>query len=120
MIDVTHYSKWTDVIDKIISSSFIISESLHGLIISEAYEIPCVWAEFIDHSDKFNTDWKFKFLDFYESIEKFNMHSQKLYNGFDFEELLKFKDSWRSGKIDYKKLLSYFPFEVKRDCKLPA
>ena len=115
LIDMTHYEKWTDIIDAIASSSFVLSESLHGLIAAETYNIPCVWVEFINHNTAH--DWSFKFRDFYESIGKHNMTSIKLYEGYDFGELLKLKDDWRPGTIDYEKLLSLFPFPIKPELR---
>ena len=40
---------------------------------------------------------------------------KKLYDGFDFGELLKEKDRWTPGRIDYKKLLDCFPFDIKSE-----
>lgn len=119
LISMYEYDEWTDVIDTIAGSSFILSESLHGIIISETYNIPCIWVEFTDHSpDKIiwgaqYDDWSFKFRDFYESIGKHDMKSIKLYEGIDFDVLLEEKRRWRPGKIDYEKLLGYFPFKIK-------
>lgn len=112
LINMTKYEKWTDIIDAIAESKFIISESLHGLIVAETYNIPSVWVEFTDHKN-FNDDWGFKFRDFYESIGKYNMQSIKLFEGFDFESLIKLKELWQRGTIDYERLLKYFPFEIK-------
>ncbi len=39
-IKVQGYNYWTDFIDEICSCDFVISSSLHGLIIAEAYGIP--------------------------------------------------------------------------------
>ncbi len=115
LINITRYENWTDVIDAIASSILVISESLHGLIIAETYNIPSIWVEFINH-DSF-ADWSFKFRDFYESIGKYNMTSIKLYEGYDFGELLKLKDEWRPGRIDYAKLLKDFPFTIRQELR---
>lgn len=53
------------VIDDITSCKFVLSSSLHGLIISHAYRIPCAWLKLSD--DLWGDDTKFH--DHFESIE---------------------------------------------------
>ena len=118
LINMTSYENWNDIIDAITSSEFVISESLHGLIVAETYGIPSVWVEFINHDD-YNNDWSFKFRDFYESIGKHDMISIKLYDGYDFSELLKARYKWRPGKIDYEHLLDNFPFTITKSPQKP-
>lgn len=65
IIDVQ--SDMQNVIDQIASSSVCISTSLHGIIISQAYNIPWVWLEIIDNNLKGND---FKFLDFFSTIDQ--------------------------------------------------
>ena len=80
MINITSYKKWTDIIDEIAGSSFVIAESLHGLITAETYKVPCIWAAFTDHTTGMfnsNGDWDFKFHDFYESIGKHDMNDEE-------------------------------------------
>ena len=50
---------------EISSSNFIISSSLHGLILATAYNIPCLWVEF---SNKIFGD-DTKYYDFFESLD---------------------------------------------------
>lgn len=45
IIDLAHYSEWTSVIDQICSCKCILSSSLHGLIVSDAYQVPSCWIE---------------------------------------------------------------------------
>ena len=52
---------WNEVIEKILDSEFVISGSLHGLIIAEAYGIP---ARYMRLSDR---EPLFKYLDYYLS-----------------------------------------------------
>ncbi len=52
-------------IDELVRCEFIISSSLHGLILADAYNIPSLWIRPSEHLH--NT--KFKYLDYLESIE---------------------------------------------------
>ena len=107
IIDLVNYSKWTDIIDSISNSCFVLSESLHGLIVSEAYGIPNVWVEFVEHPDY----WDFKFLDFYYSIGKFNQKSKKLFCDYSIDELVQDAEKWKQGSIDFKGILNSCPFK---------
>ncbi len=112
VLDMTDYDKWTDPVDAICSHKYIVSESLHGLIVAETYGIPSVWVELIRH-DK---EWDFKYLDFYESIGKFNMKSVKLYENEqikDEEIIREFKPMDRTIVED---MLLSFPFPIRKQC----
>ena len=66
IIDLAHYKKWTDVIDQICSCERILSSSLHGLIVSDAYQVPNCWIEL---SGKISGGY-FKFYDYASSVER--------------------------------------------------
>lgn len=53
------------VLDDITSCDYILSTSLHGIIVSQAYGIPALWSEFSDVS---LAGGKFKFHDYFLSV----------------------------------------------------
>ena len=66
IIDLAHYEKWTGVIDQICSCERILSSSLHGLIVSDAYQVPSCWIELSGNI----SGGYFKFLDYASSVER--------------------------------------------------
>ena len=64
IIDLAHYDKWTDVIDQICSCEKILSSSLHGLIASDAYQVPNCWVELSGRIG----GGHFKYLDYFSSV----------------------------------------------------
>lgn len=66
IIDLAHYKKWTDVIDQICSCERILSSSLHGLIVSDAYQVPSCWIEL---TGKISGGY-FKYLDYAASVNR--------------------------------------------------
>lgn len=64
IIDLAHYNKWTDVIDQICSCERILSSSLHGLIVSDAYQVPSCWIELTGKI----LGGHFKYLDYASSV----------------------------------------------------
>jgi pyruvyltransferase len=59
-------SPWRDVVDQIASCDLIISSSLHGLILAEAYRVPAIWTSATDRV----LGGGFKFRDYYLSTER--------------------------------------------------
>jgi len=105
LLDLRKYENWTNVIEVIAGASFVISESLHGLIIAETYSVPNAWVEFKEHPDY----WNFKFEDYYESIGK-NEKSVRVFENHDMTKLQRKVKEWQRGDIDYKCMLAVFPF----------
>lgn len=67
----------TEVIDQICSCSHIISSSLHGIIVANAYGIPAAWVEFHKNLAGDNI----KFLDYFSSVtttDRYPTQPQKL------------------------------------------
>jgi len=56
-------------VHQILSCKVIVSESLHGLILADAYGIPSVWApRESKRSDPLPPTWEFKYNDYYASL----------------------------------------------------
>jgi len=66
IIDLAHYMKWTDIIDQICSCECILSSSLHGLIVSDTYQVPNCWIEL---SGKISGGY-FKYFDYASSVKR--------------------------------------------------
>lgn len=108
VIKFSKYKDWHDVINKICQCDFIISSSLHGIIISDAYNIPNIWAEFSD-----NIRWQyFKFRDYYSAVRETIPDPIKITFNTSLEELMEYKEEWRPIEIDLKKLLLACPFKL--------
>ena len=69
VIDLKHYTEWTEVIDQIRQCDFILSSSLHGIIVSDAYHVPNMWIKLSENV----IGNGFKFLDYFSSVNR-NCH----------------------------------------------
>lgn len=107
-IKLEGYDKWTDVLDQIVSCDYIVSSSLHGLIMSEAYGIPNLWVEI---SGKLLGD-HFKFHDFFMSLGEDRKAPFVLTEKSTKDVLLSTKSSYVAGRIDLTKLIQSAPFKL--------
>lgn len=108
IIDFTKYNDWKDIIKEIVECEFIVSESLHGLIISEAYRIPNIWI-----SIGKNIGQNFKFEDFFLSIHKPLYDSYLVTEETTEDDLFKLKDNYDSTfDIDLQKLVDVCPVKL--------
>lgn len=108
-IDVRHYGKWTDFIDKILSCTVVLSSSLHGVIVADAYDIPNQWCQFTDYVSE-NAGFKFK--DYFLSVCKHIDSPLKVDLDDEVETIENGVMSvWEPPKIDIQKLLDVCPFK---------
>lgn len=110
VIDLTRYERWTDVIDEICSCDLILSSSLHGLIVSDAYGIPNLFMEFC---------WKhgshFKYQDYFSSVGKPWVEPLCFENRFDFDFLMsQAMEQMKHVVIDTEMLELSCPFTLKQ------
>lgn len=109
IINFTKYNDWKDIIKEIIECEFIVSESLHGLIISEAYKIPNIWISIGN-----NIGQNLKYEDFFLSINKPLYDSYLVNKDTTYDDLLKLKDNYNSTfEIDLQKLVDVCPVKLK-------
>ena len=90
---------WKNVINSICSCKAIISSSLHGLICSDAYNIPNLW---LDEYELDEGDFKFK--DYFQSQ---NRTYKKINNLREYNENMLYKEG---NKINLELLIEQFPF----------
>lgn len=107
-IKMEGYKQWTDVIDYILSCEYIVSSSLHGIIIAEAYKIPNLWAEI--NGTLLGGD--FKFHDFFLSIKRDRNKPYKITEKTTSLNLLKELKLWQQGEIELNPLIKASPFKI--------
>ena len=101
------YSKWQDFVDLISSCEGILSSSLHGVIISDTYNIPNIWIKLTDGvSGK-----GFKFKDYYSSVNKKNVSQFDLNLTHDINIINERLKNWQKIQFDRQKLLDSFPYK---------
>ena len=108
-IDIKNYGTYEHFIDEILRCEYILSSSLHGCIVSDAYGIPNLWCQFTDYKAEGDG---FKFKDYYQSVKK-DIDSPK-----DFRFLKNFdmivneiNNTWTKNDIDIDLLLYVCPFK---------
>lgn len=105
-----------NVIDEILACEYIISSSLHGIIVANVYQIPTVW---LRYSDKLSGD-DIKFHDYYSSVNCLNasfIDKSRFVNGIfeTFDFLLPNQKVFDKIQID---LLESFPYKLKKKYKI--
>ena len=106
IISLQSYDNWLHVIDKICECELILSSSLHGIIVSDAYGIPNAWVEF---SDKVVGNG-FKFRDYFSSVSKNVSEPIRITTPIDINNLDKYKETWESPTCDLSELVKACPF----------
>lgn len=106
IIDVQDFSDWRFFIDRICECSYIVSSSLHGVIISDTYMIPNQWVHFPNGESK-----TFAFNDYYLSVNKLNEMPFNISKNTTIKELIVACSKWVKPTIDLNKLIEVCPFK---------
>ena len=105
-INPKHFSHWQEFIDKICSCDLVLSSSLHGLIIADAYQVPNVWITITGHE---HPDNNFKFHDYLQSVGK-DLPAPKPIQELDLDNIESYIVQYKKPIIDLDKLLNACPF----------
>lgn len=108
LIDMKHYGSVKKLIDRLNECEYIISSSLHGLILSDAYRIPNIWVEF---SNNVAGDG-FKFHDYCMSINRSIVAPMKINELIDENVVLEKLSQYVTPTICVLPLLKSSPFPI--------
>lgn len=95
-------------IDEVLACEKIVSSSLHGIIISDAYNIPSLWVEF----SKGVIGDGFKFLDYFLSVGRKDNSPFIIGESTSIQDLFKQFHDYEI-QIDLQKLIDHAPFPIK-------
>lgn len=110
LISLDSYNNWKYFIDAVCSCDFILSTSLHGVIIADTYSVPNIWCEFTYRVEENGL----KFRDYYLSVGKeFTEPVLKVDHYISINSLLEYKKVWTANRIDLNAILSACPFRKK-------
>ena len=102
------YKSWQDVIEQINSCEFIISSSLHGLIISDAYKIPNVHVSFSD----LIVGGDFKYKDYFSGVGREYTTPLDCRNEISLNIIAKTLETYKFINYDPQTLLKAFPYKL--------
>ena len=111
VINMVNYSNWRNVIDTILECEMIMSSSLHGIIISDAYGVPNIWFSASNNI----RGGEYKFLDYFSSVAREQDCVQVHEKGIDYEDILHLVSSYKPIEFDALQLARSCPFELKSD-----
>lgn len=109
LISMRDYSHWHDIPDKICSCKRIASTSLHGLIVSDSYQVPNLWIQISDRGT-------FKYQDYFLSVKR-NIANAYLVTEFDDLKNIYFDYSLfskaKAANIDYDTIFNTCPIKER-------
>ena len=112
VINMANYISWWDVVDEICQSEVVLSSSLHGLIVSDAYGVPNQFVEYCYHHPNYD-----KYKDYYLSVnERFIPPPVVQLSEFDVCELVTLAENvlrkYKRPNMNIEPLIKSCPFEI--------
>ncbi len=107
-INMQSYTNWHEIIDKILSCERIASSSLHGMIISDAYNVPntqLIFSNKISGGD-------FKFRDYCAGVQRKYKKPIDCSNKINIEQILENMTDYKSIEFDPQILINSSPFTL--------
>lgn len=98
------------VIDSILECEKVISSSLHGIIVSDAYNIPSIWVKFSNNLQ----GGSFKFMDYFLSVKRQVKEPLLVDHSVTLKKVMQ-KFTLNDIDINIKKLLDCFPFKLSNN-----
>lgn len=107
-IKMRGYYNWKDVIDQIASCESVVSSSLHGLIIADAYGIENVWAKFSKELE----GGDFKFLDYFSGVKRPFQKPLDFSIDIDIKQAISILPNYTHIEFNPQKLIEVFPYKL--------
>lgn len=109
LISLTRYDSWTDVVDRICACKRIVSSSLHGLIVADAYGIDNLWATFGAPLPQFSGG-TYKFTDYLLSVGRTDQQPVAVNSVEQFRQALAGQPFRHAVYLPVEELLAACPF----------
>lgn len=107
------YTSWQDVIEQINSCQSIVSSSLHGLIVSDAYRIPNVRIVLSDNI----VGGDFKYKDYMAGVGREYNNPIDGRNNISLDVVNSELSFYKCINFNPQKLLNAFPYKLKKNIK---
>lgn len=104
LISFVNYRDWHNLIDEILQCEVILSSSLHGLILSDAYNVPNVWV-----TVKKKMGGTFKYFDYFDSVQRTFCECIRLTENSALDDIVDKARLWSPIKFDPRPLLQACP-----------
>lgn len=111
LIRFDKYDDWHSIIDEICQCEYIVSSSLHGLILADAYNIPNLWIELSSNIK----EGHFKYLDYFSGVGRVDSSPYLFLGDESVDFIVDELKSYHTINFDKESLLSACPFNIKSE-----